>query len=236
MPAFEIKGATPARPFKTFRSLTAEVRSSASFDVLRHPIREIQVGEAVYRLRTPSFATFYPGMRGPIGRVSVDSCGLAIVGVGEAFSDAMKNWEEQFHVQFQTLLGKRLWEMTAEEKNAWDHIDIFVDVAACRRETPYHIRQIGWLAHRRPIPDRVRWEGGHSERVSLDQMPPEFAALHEGDRFEAEVVRDPSTQRMIRTTSVRRLPPLQSTPADEELWQSLPTSKDSPSVDWNEFE
>ena len=55
-------------------------------------------------------------------------------------------------------------------------------------------------------------------------MPPEFATLHEGERFEAEVERHSLTGRLIRAVVVRRLPPLRRTSADEKVWASLPTT------------
>jgi hypothetical protein len=67
-------------------------------------------------------------------------------------------------------------------------------------------------------------------------MPPEFASLHEGQRFEAEVVRNAVTDRLIQAVVVRRLPPLRTTSTDEAVWASLPTTKEAKPVDWNEFE
>ncbi|MFO0938328.1 MAG: hypothetical protein U0798_17620 [Gemmataceae bacterium] len=227
------------RPHEMFRSLTAEARSSirgSLFDVLQRTIGDLRVGEAVYHTRSPLLATFYPRIRGVNGELVMTPTSLNIVGVGKNFDEALRDWNNQFHIRFQTLLAKRPWELSAEEKDEWGQLELLVDVAAYRRETPYVIRQIGMLTRRRPFPDQIRWEDGRQERVWLEQMPPEFAALHEGQRFEAEVVRDAVTGRMIRAIVVRRLPALRTMAADLANWVDIPTTDEAKEVDWNEFE
>src|SRR5579883_187318 len=206
------------------------------FDVLRRVITAFHIGRAKYQLRTPLLTTFYPRIDGETGRLSVTPLWLSIIGSGGTWDEAWQHWAGQFHVLFQTLLAKRPWEMETDEKGMWERIEQLVDVPAYRRETPYIVRQIGWLTRRRPIPDRIRWEDGRRERVDLMQMPPEFAALHEGDRFEAEVERHAVTGRLIRTIVVRRLPPLRPTNADEKVWSSAATTTQAPAVEWDEFE
>ena len=239
MIAFDAGTVADVRPYEMFRSLTAEARSSirgSLFDVLQRTVDDLRIGDTVYHARSPLLATFYPRTRGVNGELAITPSSLSIVGVGKNFDEAQRAWNGQFHVRFQTLLAKRSWEMTVEEKDEWGHIELLVDVAAYRRETPYVIRQIGVLTRRRPIPNQIRWEDGRQEGVWLEQMPPEFAGLHEGQRFEAEVVRDAVTGRMIRATVVRRLSPLRATATDAAVWEALPTTAESKSVAWDEFE
>jgi len=239
MVALDTGTVADVRPYEMFRSLTAEARGGirgSLFDVLQRTVEEVRIGEAVYHTRSPLLATFYPRTRGVNGELAMTPCSLQIVGIGKNFDEAQRDWSNQFHVRFQTLLAKRPWEMTVEEKEGWGRIELLVDVAAYRRETPYVIRQIGVLSRRRPIPNQIRWEDGRHERVWLEQMPPEFAGLHEGQRFEAEVVRDAVTGRMIRAIVVRRLPALRPTSADAALWKSVPTTSEAKTVDWDEFE
>ena len=220
-------------------SLTAASRSVGRgdfFDVLRREIRAFHIGRASYQLRTPLLAAFYPRIDGEVGRMNVAPSWLSIVGSGRTLDEAWQDWANRFHVRFQTLLAKRPWEMDANEKSEWEKIEQMVDVPAYRRETPYVVRQIGWLTRRRPIPDHIRWENGRQERVDLMQMPPEFAALHEEDRFEAEVERQAVTGRLIRAVVVRRLPPLHQTGDDGKMWSLLPTTAEASAVDWDEFE
>jgi hypothetical protein len=220
-------------------SLTAAARSGGRgdfFDVLRREVKAFRVGRACYRLRTPLLAAFYPRLDGEAGLLTVTPSWLPVVGSGASLEEAWQDWTARFHVRFQTLLAKRPWEMDAAERGEWETIEQLVDVPVYRRETPLVVRQIGWLTRRRPVPDRIRWEDGRQERVTLAQMPPEFAALHEGERFEAEVERDSLTGRLIRAVVVRRLPPLRRAAKDEEVWASLPTSAEAPAVEWGEFE
>lgn len=201
-------------------SLTAASRSGGRgdfFDVLRREMNAFHVGSACYQLRSPQLAAFYPRIDGEAGRLTVTPSWLPIVGVGATLDAALQDWADQFHVRFQTLLARRPWEMDATEKDEWERIEQMVDVPAYRRETPSVVRQIGWLTRRRPIPDQIRWEDGRRERVALAQMPPEFAALHEGERFEAEVERHAVTGCLIRAVVVRRLPALHRTSADEKV-------------------
>lgn len=219
--------------------LTAWSRPNAQgafFDVLRREVEDFRVGSARYRFRSPLLITFYPRLEGSHGRLTVASALVRFAGRGTTMDEAWKDWAERFHVQFQTLYGMRPWERQPDERDEWERIDQLVDVSAYRRDTPYTIRQIGVLTRRRPIPDRIRWEDGRQESVSLSLMPPEFAALHEGQRFEAEILRDSLTGGLIRGLVVRRLPPLRTTSADEELWETLPTTKEAASVDWDEFD
>jgi hypothetical protein len=240
--------ASPAevRAFEVFRSLTAEVRSNVRgglFDVLQRPFDEVRVGEALYRPRSQMLATFYPRTRGADGELVVTPCDLRIVGVGRTLEEAQRNWNELFHVRFQTLLAKRPWEMDVNEREEWGQIELLVDVAAYRRETPYRVRQIGTVSQRRPtaqeprpLPNQVRWESGRVEDIRLDLAPPELAALFAGRRFEAVVLRDSATHRLLRILDVVPLAAVPKVADQNALWESVPTSKDLPEEDWEKYD
>jgi hypothetical protein len=239
-------GTTEVRPFEMFRSLTAEVRWNVRgglFDVLQRTVEEFRVGDTVYRTRSPLLATFYPRTRGSDGELAMTPCSLRIVGAGKAFDEAQRDWNEQFHVRFQTLLAKRPWEMPAEERDEWGQIEFLVDVAAYRRETPSRLRQIGSVSQRRPtggepraLPNQIRWESGKVEDVRLDLAPPEFASYFAGKRFEAVVLRDPVTGHLLRILDVIPLPPLPKDATCDALWDSVPTSRDLPAVEWEKYD
>lgn len=212
-----------------------EGRSGSIFDVLSRVVDCMPVGNTIYHFRSPSRATWYPRSRGEFGEVTFCPCNLAIVGRGKTFEEALTSWSEQFHTRFQTLLAKRSWEMTQQELEEWENIDQMVDIAMYRRETPQRVRRIGELTRRRPVPDRVRWEDGRQESVSVAIAPPEFAALHEGHRFEADVLLDSTTGKLLQIVFLKRLPALE-TEGDEELWESLKTTKDEPSIEWEELD
>jgi len=239
-------GPAEVRAFEVFRSLTTEVRSNVRgrlFDVLQRTVEEARVGDAVYRPRSPLLATFYPRTRGVDGELIVSPNGLHIVGVGKTFDEAQRDWNEHFHVRFQTLLAKRPWEMNVAEKDEWGQIELLVDVAAYRRETPYRVRQIGTISQRRPtthepraLPNQIRWESGRVEDIRLDLAPPDFASLLAGRRFEAVVLRDSATHRLLRILDVVPLTSLPKGATCDALWDSVKTSKDLPPVDWEKYE
>lgn len=239
-------GPAEVRTFEVFHSLTAEVRSNVRgglFDVLQRPFDEVRVGDALYRPRSQMLATFYPRTRGVNGELIVTPCDLCIVGVGRTLEKAQRNWNEQFHVRFQTLLAKRPWEMDVNEKEEWGQIELLVDVAAYRRDTPYRIRQIGAISRRRPtahepraLPNQIRWESGRVEDIRLDLAPPEFAALFAGRRFEAVVLRDSATHRLLRILDVVPLAALPKVADRNALWESAPTSEDLPQEDWEKYD
>lgn len=210
-------------------------RQALAFDALRREVKEIRVGGARYRLRCPVSVAFYPHLDGAIGRLTVRPALLSIRASGANLDEAWQSWVEQFHVRFQTLLARRPWEMSQAEQDEWVRIEQLVDVPAYQRETPWIVRQIGWLTRRRPVPDCIRWEDGRHEYVRLHQMPPEFATLHEGERFEAEVERDSLTRQLLRVVVLRRLPPLRASAGAEAVWSSLPRSTEAPVVEWDEI-
>lgn len=220
---------------RSFGSSFGGMGSGSRFDVLYYERTECRVNRARYQFRSPIRMTFYPFVEGSTGLLAVAPSLVGITARGTSLESAWKDWVDQFHVLFQTLSGMRHWERKPDEQQRWEQIEQMVDTAAFQRETPYVIRQIGEVSNRRPIPDRVRWEDGRTERVSLAQMPPEFATLHEGQRFEAEVLRHPVTDRLIEGLVVRKLPPLTKTSAHDSLWATLPTTRDLPDVDWDEF-
>ncbi len=118
-----------------------------------------------------------------------------------------------------------------------------MDVAAYRRDTPYRVRQIGTISQRRPtahepraLPNQIRWESGRVEDIRLDLAPPEFAALLAGRRFEAVVLRDSATHRLLRILDVVPLAAVPKAADRDALWESVPTSKDLPQEDWEKYD
>ncbi len=205
-------------------------------DFRRRTVEEVMVSDARYRLRHPIVLAFYPYVADGKGEL-VQELGASdleappIAGVGTSFEEAYANWADQFHTHIQTLLSKRPWEMTDEERKNMATVERMIDVPMYNRESPYTYRQIGTVTRRRPIPDRVQWEDGVVESVSLHQMPAEFAAFQNGQRFEAITVRDSTTGQLQRVTYVGRLDPL-SLPADDQ-WEKTPTFAAAPKVSWD---
>ena len=227
-------------------SLTAASRRGGRddlFDVLRREVTVIDAGAACYRLRAPALATFYPRLDSGSGRVNVSPSPVSVVGFGATFEEAWEDWAGQFHTRFQTLLAKRPWEMDEAERADWQGIERMIDVPAYRRETPYRIRQIGTVSQYRPTryeprprPNQIRWESGKVENIRLTLAPPEFASFLAGRRFEAVVLRDPTTHELLRILDVIPLPALPRIAERDELWDSVPTTRDLPGEDWEKYD
>lgn len=130
-----------------------------------------------------------------------------------------------------------------DEKEEWGQMELLVDVAAYRRDTPYRVRQIGTVSQRRPtarepraLPNQIRWESGRVEDLRLDLAPPEFAALFAGKRFEAVVLRDSVTHQLLRILDVIPLVAAPNAAERDALWESVPTSKDLSQEDWEKYD
>ena len=137
---------------------------------------------------------------------------------------------------FQRLYVMRPFEMDATDLRRWDAILGQVNIERYRYEQqPLTVLQQGRVVRARPLPELVQWEDGTRERVSVKQMPDEFAGYRVGQWFEAVVHRQPITHKLVKVEYIKRLPPRQSRNPKEakELWDSLPTSASLPDTDWD---
>jgi len=208
-------------------------------DILRKTLAEVKVGEARYRFRRPITLTYYPYTSEGVGELipepgQSDPEGLGLTGQGKTFEEALDNWATRLHTHVQTLLSKRPWEMTEDEAKDMATVERMIDMPAHHRETPYFTRQIGMVTRRRPVPDRIQWEDGLVEHVNLHQMPVEFAAFVNGQRFEAITVRDTSNGHLQRVVFVGRLGRLATPKADR--WEKTQTFKEIPEGSWDEID
>jgi hypothetical protein len=202
------------------------------------PVNGFSVGDATYRLRRPVQGYF---MRQADGSCLflVDGFNPTFVGKGERARDAYDNWRDLLHEVFQTLYGKRQFEMTDEERDQWSVLDGMIDVVSYRNETPLVVRQVGCVSgHRTGQPMEITWVDGRKERVCFSQMPPEFAGYQVGQYFEADVEREPLSGRLNRVRHVQRIHSLRPLTGSqlEEFWDSLPGTDSLPrsNRDWTQ--
>jgi hypothetical protein len=208
-------------------------------DILRKTLDEVKIGDARYRFRQAITLTFYPYISNGEGELipepsQIDLDGFVLTSRGKSLSEAIENWKAEFHTHVQSLLDKRPWEMSENETKDMASIERMIDLPAYLREAPYSIRQIGTVTRRRPIPDRIRWEDGQTEHVNLHQMPAEFAAFRNGQRFEAITVRDSTNGRLRRVVYVGRLDRLNDPVANR--WEKTQTFGSIPEGNWNEID
>ncbi|HZZ78218.1 MAG TPA: hypothetical protein VFE62_06850 [Gemmataceae bacterium] len=223
-------------------------------DVLRREIRELRFGHSAYRLRMPLVLHFYPRIDGPNGKLMTSPALHSLVGHGATFDAAWQDWLEQFHVRIQSLMAMRPWEMQSPDLESWEKIEQMIDVAAYRRETPRRVRQIGVISQARrsatrghspqfgpfrrtcALPNQVEWESGRTEEIDLSSAVPDFAALRVGQRFEAVVMRDPTTDRLLGIVDVITLPALPDAASAKTLLESVPTSKALEPINWERYD
>jgi hypothetical protein len=194
------------------------------------------VGETTYRLRRPVQGVFVPGTKSG-WELWVEGFSPLFVGRGDHAERAFHDWRDQVHGAFQSLYGKRPFEMSQDERQAWDVLEGLIDVVGYRNETPVLVRQLGQITQARPWPREITWVDGSKEtNIDLALMPGELAGFKPGQWFEAIVERDPLTWRLRRVRHAQRVPslvPLQG--ADlERYWSALPTTASLPDStdDW----
>lgn len=222
-----------------FRTLSETSTSDYGvFDVLKTFIDAIKVGDAYYRFRHQLTVEFYPLMDGMRGELLVSPNVLDITGIGYSMRAAQQDWNETFHARFQSLLAKRHWERDEADERDWAMIEQFVDVPAYKRETPVRVRQVGTVTRNRlaehgfrPLPTQVRWDSGRVEDIQLDFAPLDFSTYPPGSRVEAVVLRNPTTNCLIRILDSVRLKGVTHAEC-ESLWSKVAGTSEFEKVEW----
>ncbi len=197
-------------------------------------IDRIVVGNTVYPLRSTLHVSEHFSSTG--FEIRVQDLSPAFVGHGSTMVEAWTDWQEQIHIAFQELYGKRPFEMTSEQQTKWSLLEKMIDIEAYEIQMPQVLNQIGRLRSARPDPYQIEWFNGSVELVSLADMPAEFVRFKPGQWFEATVERDRGTLRLRKVLSIRAREPL--VPMSEQELASfiarLPKSEGSvkPIKDW----
>ena len=204
-------------------------------DVMARPIDTLQVGSTRYPLTTSLTLRAFPGISPGAWECVVDEFGSAMVGQGSNLSRAARDCREKIHQRFQELLAKRPFEMSVEDKSAWNMLTTYIDLAAYKCNTPFVVRQFGKVEKARPLPEEIRWDNGRTERVNLKRMPSEFVTYKAGQWFEALVSRNPVTFRLIKVHYTRRSaePKAMSKSEIAAFCDQLPTTQELPDTDWD---
>ena len=200
-------------------------------DIARSTLTDIRVGNTVYPLRHPCEANFIPG----VGEFLVDGFSPVFVGRGATPMKAQRDWATAVHSAFQELQHKRPFEMTPEDTKKWSVLSSRIDVTVYRNRTPVQIRQFGKIERARPYPDKIVWENGSHDVVSLNQIDsPDFITFKPGQPFEAVVARDPITFNLLRILYIQRRSSATRLPSCEEaaLLDTIGSAKKLPAADW----
>lgn len=227
---------TPDVQLSAMRGLSIEQPREAIFEmdagVLESKLDAISVGATKYPLRRPLNAIFIPGQ----GELVVEGLSPLFFGNGDTEEIAMRDLQEAIHLKFQELIAKRPFEMSDTEAQMWEILTDLIDVTVYRNTTLLRQRAFGRVLEARPTPQRVEWDGGQREAISLDQVDaPDFVTYKPGQPFEAVVLRDPVTFKLARIVHVeRKSEPSRMTPSEEaELLEEIGSSKQLEETEWD---
>ncbi|MFO1022595.1 MAG: hypothetical protein U0903_18145 [Planctomycetales bacterium] len=198
-------------------------------------ISEIRVGSTRYHLFNKARTFFSPPTVRSTGKFIVDDFSW-IVGEGGMASIAKENWQENFHSEFQRLYFMRPFEMNATDREQWKTIQSKVDVERFRVSQPLSSRRVGRVVKARPLPEKIRWEDGSQEKIDMHsiEIPPEFARFKRGDQFEAVVLRNPITYKILKITYLNKINEVEMTKAEsDEIWESTSRSTSLPETTWD---
>ena len=193
--------------------------------ILRRRLVSVDFGDHTYPLRRQTDGCLEPYHEGEAVRWSfvVPSMGF-LEGHGGTPREAIEDYQEVFHCNFQRLYVKRPFEMSEDDRQQWLSLISLVDVDAYRRSQPVTIRRFG-VAYMDQGRRYVRWEGRTGkEPIDLRSYPAEFANYRSGQSFEAIVEIDPrtnATKRVQWSTRQDTVSPMEEEEA-REFWNSLP--------------
>lgn len=155
-------------------------------------------------------------------------------GRGETPDSARGDWEQRVHAEFQRLYAKRPFEMSYNERSRWQSLLRVIDVYYYRETASLSLQLIGQVRWgTRPYPSKINWIDGTRDAIRLDRVPPELAGCKPGQWIEADVRREPGTNRLICIDQVRRISTLHRL-TEMQLarhWTEMPMA-DLPESDW----
>ena len=199
-------------------------------------VKELDAGSVCYQLRRPLKAHIAPS--GDHGwEYSIDHFALRFVGKGDSIAGAQRDFLNQVHSEFQSLVQMRPFQMDAMQENDWKIFEDLIDINQYWDSVPVTLLEIGVVFAVTADGREIVWlDGERKELVTIERTPPEFAAFREGQWFEALVERQPKTYQLRKLRYVRSIEPVREITDDEfRQWvESLPAGDDVPKsgTDW----
>lgn len=200
--------------------------TSSAFDEIFHE-------HTRYRFRMRMKASFYRKSTTLKGEVSVSPNILAILGRGEDLQAGLKDWSRQFHDKVQRLWGLRDWEQTGEDRKSLRQIEEVLNMYYYNTENLIVTREIGIITRSHTNFFHVKWETGESNEIHKQIGGAEFSKFRSPMRFEADIHKDPVTNKILRLSNVERLKSLSQSKLDDDLLKKFRSSTDEPDSDWN---
>ena len=115
----------------------------SAYETSRHTFSQVKFGNVVYPLRRPLSAMYLRSKE----ELLVDGLSPDLMGHGESASKAIEDFALNFHQCIQSLIFKRDFELTGEERILWQKINNTVDVTVFRNRTPLVVQHYGIVGH-----------------------------------------------------------------------------------------
>jgi hypothetical protein len=155
---------------------------------------------------------------------------LAVVAPFEAVAES--KWVLRAHGLIQTLRRKRKEGLDGRDAERWDELCACVDMEGFELRQPFSVRQIGEVTARRDDGLMVSWSGYEEHPLELlpfDVAPAETAGFESGDRFDAVVLRERKSWRLVEVLDATLLPTLSEDHRQEffDALRSAPSTRDA---------
>ena len=203
-----------------------------AFETSRFPVSDVRFGNVVYPLRKLLSAMYLRAKE----ELLVDGLSPELVGRGDSASTAFEDFSLQFHRCVQSLIFKRDFEFSDEEKFTWKKINDVVDITVFKNRTPLVVQQYGVISHGMvSYPCKIQWDNGYTEPIDVRIVKsPDFVNYGPGQTVRAIVRRNPITREIIDIPFVEKV---RSLPSNSEMEESgfvdeVLNGKQFPAVDW----
>lgn len=202
-------------------------------------VSELPVGPVIYHLRNPLKALIAPSAD-QRWEVSLNQFHPRFIGKGESIAIAQRDFLNQVHATFQSLVRRRPFQMDEKQRTDWHTLERLIDVDAYWDCVPVTLLEIGVLSAITDAGCEVIWlDGVRKEVIPIERTLPEFAEFRPEQWFEALVERQPGSYELLKLRYVRPIEPIRDmSPEEFRQWIStLPSADDVPKseTDWNDL-
>jgi len=202
-------------------------------------VSELPVGPVTYHLRHPLKAQIALSAD-QRWEFSLNQFHPHFIGKGESFATAQRDFLNQVHATFQSLVRRRPFQMDEKQRTDWHTLERLIDVEAYWDCIPVTLLEMGVLSAITDAGWEVIWlDGERKEVIPVERTLPEFAAFRPEQWFEALVERRPGNYELLKLRYVRPIEPIRDmSPEEFRQWIStLPSADDVPKskTEWTDL-
>ncbi len=135
---------------------------------------------------------------------------IDFIGRGKTLKLARQDWESQVDYAIQHLLSLQDFERTPTWQTVWKVLGKCFDLNEIRYSIPLKVRSIGTLEGIRGHRYKIRWLDGRKSKLNRKEIPCEMVSLRPGQVFEAVLVRDARSWRILKILSAFATGPIAS--------------------------